>query len=612
MKRHHYLIILCLIIVLAGALTIASARPLMGSGAPEVVSYTGMVTEGGTPYDGTGHLKFALVNAAGDISYWSNDGTSTGGGEPTAGVQLELSEGHFNVLLGDTTLANMTSLDASVFSGTERYLRVWFSPDEITFTLLSPAQRIASVPYALQAQEAVDADTVDGFHANQLGAHYQNLVIVAKSGGDYTSIQAAIDSIGGEAVDNPYLVWIAPGVYNEAIILKSYVHLQGSGQGVTIITSSVLNGSEPPIQATMVMASDTSLRDLSIENSGTGMVNAALINSGIGVLLDNIMVRTYGGGTTNYAIYLQDGGTSLQHVTAISTNGSNSNYGLYNKHWSGATLSGGLFEAYGGMNTYGIYSTGTATYLEASHITARGIYGSTNNYGLYNTDESESTLFGGSFNGNGGVEAYGIMNDGFTFNAEGIHTLGENASSVNAGFQNSNVMANLRGGSFIGTGGDSAYGIINDGGYLVTIGVFSFAELGSSANYGLSSHTGATAELHGGKILASGGVEAYGINSSMSAHLRTRNVTVLAENATTANYGLYNDDSTASYLIGGSFAAISGGDTYALYNIGSSGHISALNLYIQGEFGSGTNYAIYNDGGAITSVTYCVMDGLTN
>jgi hypothetical protein len=82
-------------------------------------------------------------------------------------VQLSVSEGLFNVLLGDTTLSGMTeALDASVFSGTDRYLRVWFSTSAGgPFTQLGD-QRISSVPFALQAQEAANADTLDGSHAS--------------------------------------------------------------------------------------------------------------------------------------------------------------------------------------------------------------------------------------------------------------------------------------------------------------------------------------------------------------------------------------------------------------------------------------------------------------
>jgi len=175
------LLLLAFFILLAAllALSISAgdgvlARSLAQNGAPQVVSYQGRVTVDGIPYNGSGFFKFAVVNAAGDTTYWSNDGSASGGGEPTNAVTLSVSSGLFNVLLGDTGLSNMTALPASTFEGTERYLRVWFSDDGSVFTLLSPDQRIAAVPYALQAEEAKsaatagDADTLDGYHASDL------------------------------------------------------------------------------------------------------------------------------------------------------------------------------------------------------------------------------------------------------------------------------------------------------------------------------------------------------------------------------------------------------------------------------------------------------------
>jgi hypothetical protein len=136
------------------------ARPNLQGGAPTVVSYQGQVIVDGSPYNGTGYFMFAIVNADGEV-YWSNDGQ-----EPAAGVPLTVTDGLFNVLLGDTELPNMTALSADIFSEPERYLRVWFSIDGSDYQLLDPDPRIAAVPYALQAQEAADADTVDGEHAS--------------------------------------------------------------------------------------------------------------------------------------------------------------------------------------------------------------------------------------------------------------------------------------------------------------------------------------------------------------------------------------------------------------------------------------------------------------
>ncbi len=138
------------------------ARALAG-GAPAVVSYQGQVLVGGTPFTGTAYFKFAVVNQAGTTTYWSNDATTSG--EPANAVTLAVTNGLFNVLLGDTSLANMTALPAGAFSEPERWLRVWFSSDGSTFVQLSPDRRIAAAPYALQAQEAANAAGLNGLPA---------------------------------------------------------------------------------------------------------------------------------------------------------------------------------------------------------------------------------------------------------------------------------------------------------------------------------------------------------------------------------------------------------------------------------------------------------------
>jgi hypothetical protein len=170
------LIVALFLAAMTGAVAVVSgartgARPLAPeAGAPTVVSYQGKVYVGGTIYSGTGYFKFAVVDSAGTTSFWSNDGTSSTGGQPTNAVQLTVNGGLFTVLLGDTSLPNMTQpLAASVFSGTGRYLRIWFSADNLTYTQLIPDQRMAAVPFALQAEEARNADTLDG----QQGSSFQ-------------------------------------------------------------------------------------------------------------------------------------------------------------------------------------------------------------------------------------------------------------------------------------------------------------------------------------------------------------------------------------------------------------------------------------------------------
>lgn len=124
---------------------------------PQLLNYQGRIVSNGTNFNGSGQFKFALVNAAGSTSYWSNDGTSAGGGQPTAAVTLPVAAGLYSVLLGDTSLAGMTTaIPASVFNNSDVRLRVWFNDGVTGFQLLSPDQRIAAVGYAMMGADVPD------------------------------------------------------------------------------------------------------------------------------------------------------------------------------------------------------------------------------------------------------------------------------------------------------------------------------------------------------------------------------------------------------------------------------------------------------------------------
>jgi hypothetical protein len=583
--------------------------PLSQGGAPTVVAYQGEVRVSGDPYTGNGYFKLAVVNAAGDTTYWSNDGSSTGGSEPTAAVQLAVSEGLFGVLLGDTTLGGMTqALTADVFDQTDRYLRVWFSTSGSAFEQLTPDTRIAAVPYALQAQEAANADTLDGLHASELGVDYQNVVIVAKSGGDYTTVQAAIDSVTDAAADNPYLVWVAPGVYDEQVTMKPHVHLQGAGQENTIISSTSSSSTWPPTQATLLLASDTSLRDLTVANSGAADSTVALLATAgtTRTLVRDVTARAVGGGVNyNVAIYLSGSGTgvTLQQVTALAENGSGYNFGLYIYNAAAADVRGGSFTGRDGSYAYGIYNDSSTT-LEAQSVTALGENGSTYNYGLYNYDDAATTLRGGSFIGRGGTNAWGICNygSGTTLEAEGVTALGEDASVNNCGLYNeSAAAATLRGGSFTGRGGTYAYGVINSGTSttLEAQSVTALGESGSSYNYGLYNINAAAATLRGGSFTGRGGTNACGvINAGTSTTLEAQSVTALGESGSSYNYGLSNSGAAAAILRGGSFTGRGGTYARGIETADTSTTLEAESVIVLAENGSSSNYGLSNSGAA--------------
>jgi hypothetical protein len=217
------------LLVASGVGAFPPKGPNAQGGSPTVVSYQGRVMVGGSPYSGTGYFKFAIVDSPCTTFYWSNDGEGDCNTQPTDAVQLSVSEGLFNVLLGDTTLSGMTqALDASVFSGTDRYLRVWFSTSAGgPFTQLGD-QRISSVPFALQAEEAKNADMLDGYS----GAYYQdwnNLTNVPAGFAD------GVDDVGAGAADVRAGDGLTRTISGSVVTLT--VQFAGTGSATTVARS---------------------------------------------------------------------------------------------------------------------------------------------------------------------------------------------------------------------------------------------------------------------------------------------------------------------------------------------------------------------------------------
>jgi|GEM_PF-2244624 len=125
---------------------------------PPVLNYAGQVAVDGEAFDGNGFFKFALVNAAGTTTYWSNDGTSVGGSEPQGSIQVPVNGGLYSILLGNTAIQGMSALDSSIFQQySDAKLRVWFSDGVNGFQQLIPDRPFASVPYAFSAGSATIA-----------------------------------------------------------------------------------------------------------------------------------------------------------------------------------------------------------------------------------------------------------------------------------------------------------------------------------------------------------------------------------------------------------------------------------------------------------------------
>ena len=127
---------------------------------PPVLNYAGQVTVDGEAFNGNGLFKFALINANGTSTYWSNDGTSVNGSQPQASVSVPVNGGLYSLLLGNTAQQGMGAIDPAVFvQHTDAKLRVWFSDGVNGFQQLSPDRPFASVPYAFSAGTAQTANS---------------------------------------------------------------------------------------------------------------------------------------------------------------------------------------------------------------------------------------------------------------------------------------------------------------------------------------------------------------------------------------------------------------------------------------------------------------------
>jgi len=134
------------------------------AGAPTIVSYQGQIWDGDNPYNGTGYFKFIIYDSIGFV--WSNDNYDP----PNVAISLPVSNGLFSVFLGDT---GMVPLSATVFNDPNTFLRVWFSPNNATWTQM-PDQKIAAVPYALRAQEAYNASYFDNMKSSDFQLRVSN------------------------------------------------------------------------------------------------------------------------------------------------------------------------------------------------------------------------------------------------------------------------------------------------------------------------------------------------------------------------------------------------------------------------------------------------------
>ena len=129
------------------------------------------------------------------------------------------------------------------------------------------------------------------------GNRYERILVVAKSGGDFDTVGGALADITDAATDRRYLVWIAPGVYEEQVFMKSFVDIEGAGSDLTVLTASV--------GRTVYPASSSRLKGVTVVNTDE---KAIAQNNLTGVTFEDMVINvdTSGAGTRGYGMVFGD------------------------------------------------------------------------------------------------------------------------------------------------------------------------------------------------------------------------------------------------------------------------------------------------------------------
>jgi len=371
----------------------------LGATPPDAVNYQGILKDnGGNPLTGVYDMVFLFFETDSGGMAILTDSHITGG---TGGVSVD--DGLYNVVLGTGVVSDgpETGTYTTLADMFQDYGEVWFEVEVDGETLL-PRSKITSVAYALNAK------SLAGLDSSEFYSKFAQVVTVAKSGGDFTSVQDAIDSITDADMTKPYLVWIAPGVYTEQVEMAPYIHLQGAGRGVTILSDTIA-----PPDATLELASSTTVRDLTVVNES--------ITDGVAILGGTAVtyVQVHGvaamgrAQTRSMAVLLTDMDTEVEFfdVWFESYGASEENKGLQVESGAEAMVRDSVIEAVGGNYAYGLVAQGVDTQVDCISVEIVAEEANSACYGLRVEMDAEVYLQGGLVEGATAQEVYGIYNE---------------------------------------------------------------------------------------------------------------------------------------------------------------------------------------------------------
>jgi pectin methylesterase-like acyl-CoA thioesterase len=161
------------------------------------------------------------------------------------------------------------------------------------------------------------------------------VITVASSGGDFTSVSRALESIDDNSERNRYLVMVAPGEYDESelCLVKSFVHLMGAGSGVTVIRRPADAQDQNSAGRVVQVQDQGTVSDMTILNeSGLDNVCVGVFASNTSAsttLVQNLVIIVNGpGGQTHLAVHVVAGDLTIRDCFMHSEGATFVNVGL--------------------------------------------------------------------------------------------------------------------------------------------------------------------------------------------------------------------------------------------------------------------------------------------
>ena len=219
-------------------------------------------------------------------------------------------------------------------------------------------------------------------------------------------IKKIVDS-GSPGEGNPYLIKLGPGEHtilpnpddaSNGLVMKPYISIVGSGQGVTVLKGAISSGAIDSSSAIVTTASNAVLSDLSVDNTGGSNVSIAINHDGAVAMRIERVTATASGASFNFGVFTTNSPLTMTNLTITATGGDFS-YGVYDT--ASSRMTGVTVTASGGSSeNFGVHIAGSSPTMTSVTATASG---GSNSSGVYNSAASsaplimDSVLKGGSF-----------------------------------------------------------------------------------------------------------------------------------------------------------------------------------------------------------------------